>query len=57
MRESDIGDGGVEKFHEGGEGDNDRDDPRVDGAAGFRDSREGEGGSAHWNVPRNRMGI
>src|ERR1700676_2342676 len=34
MRKSDVGDGGVEQFHEGGERDGDGDEPGVDGHAG-----------------------
>ena len=33
--ERDIGDGGVEQLHEGGEGDGEGDDPRVNGGAGW----------------------
>ena len=33
--EGDVGDGGVEQLHEGGEGDGEGDDPGVDEGAGF----------------------
>src|ERR1700722_2253963 len=42
--ESDVGDGGVEEFHEGGEGDGDGDEPGIDEGLGlWRIEREAEG--------------
>ena len=45
VRQGDVGDGGVEHLHEGGEGDRHGDDPRVDARAPWAlyDRRAGEG--------------
>ncbi len=46
VRESDVGDGGVEELHEGGEGDGDGDEPGIDEVVGiWRDEREARAGA------------
>jgi len=50
VRERDVGDGGVEDFHEGGEGDGQGDEPRIVAGAPGGDVEGlvcGYGGSSH----------